>query len=366
MTMKRLNEICQNKQRIPRLLNRTFGLWTATGIVIVCSVLGCTTFDLSRKIPWMDSDEVKQPSKITVLWSNTVLNEPGRRGVRGFGGRIMFHESDHAKAIRVKGALTVFAFDVTKRVSSAPDKKFAFTTTQFDEHYSKSKLGHSYSIWLPWDEVGGEPRRISLVARFEPEDGSGVLLSEDSVQVLPGITRDVDEDAPRELSHGERSNGIEQAGYQEEDRAASGGRKDQRKTLTTSDPIDLPPSFARRIGNQDYDESSTRDKLKKPANRSIEKPIPSIPSGNAPDQDRQSNSSVTPYEQLMERQKELSDRFGRQRFQARRTSSPRPKASAPPKELAPQDERSRRLPSSPPELKDPFESDDPFESAASR
>ena len=52
-----------------------------------------------------------------------------------------------------RGSLVVYAFDETDRdpANMKPDRKFVFTQEQFEKHYSKSTLGHSYSVWLPWD-----------------------------------------------------------------------------------------------------------------------------------------------------------------------------------------------------------------------
>ena len=66
-----------------------------------------------------------------------------------------------------------------------PDRKYVFTKDQLPSHYSKSKLGHSYSVWLPWDETGGPQKEVSLIARFTPEKG-GVVVGEQTKQILPG------------------------------------------------------------------------------------------------------------------------------------------------------------------------------------
>ena len=92
--------------------------------------------------------------------------------MRGFGARIYFYEQDAQEPIKVDGTLVVYAFDATN-VSQMPkpEKKYVFTAEQFAKHYSKTSLGHSYSIWLPWDEVGGVTRQLSLVTRFEGREG---------------------------------------------------------------------------------------------------------------------------------------------------------------------------------------------------
>ena len=62
-----------------------------------------------------------------------------------------------------RGTLVVYAFDETNRDANnaRPDRKYVFTPEQLPLHYSKSKVGHSYSVWLPWDEVGGDAERKS-------------------------------------------------------------------------------------------------------------------------------------------------------------------------------------------------------------
>ncbi|HEY2760311.1 MAG TPA: hypothetical protein VGI75_06200, partial [Pirellulales bacterium] len=113
------------------------------------------------------------------------------KGIRGFGGRLYFYGKDPNKPVKVKGSLVVYAFDETNRdpKNVIPDKKYVFTPEQFQRKYSKSTLGDSYSVWLPWDEVGGMQKQVSLVARFSSEKGS-MITSDEAHQLLPGVTPD--------------------------------------------------------------------------------------------------------------------------------------------------------------------------------
>ena len=61
-----------------------------------------------------------------------------------------------------------------------------FPREQFARHESQSKLGPSYSVWIPWDEVGGAQKHISLIARFEPHEGP-LVVGEHIRHLLPGI-----------------------------------------------------------------------------------------------------------------------------------------------------------------------------------
>ncbi len=163
------------------------GLWMVMGSVGWGQLLD---FDLRRNIPWRIGEVVppKTPTKIVAIWTDAVLHQPGRPPTRGFGGRLMFYGPDESNPIKVDGTLVVYAFDEEGRSPTdvKPDRKYVFPPDQFARHYSKSKLGHSYSIWIPWDEVGGPRKEISLIARFIPKNGAAIVSGQ-SRQILPGV-----------------------------------------------------------------------------------------------------------------------------------------------------------------------------------
>lgn len=222
---------------------------------------GCSTpLNISKSFPWSKSDDKPvAPTEMTVIWTDTTLNQVGRPSVRGFGGRLMFYHKDDKTPVKVDGRVTVFAFDETeeKDTNPAPAKKFVFNQDQLPQHYSESKLGHSYSIWLPWDEVGGPPRQISLMVRFEPEKGPAVV-SENSRQLLPGILQDGSKTERfanskasnrKEAWHHvpENKSGIQQVGHEvAEERWASDysqAAPEEKPSLETI-TIDVPHTFA--------------------------------------------------------------------------------------------------------------------------
>ena len=69
-----------------------------------------------------------------------------------------------------------------------PDRKFAFTPEQFTSHFSPTELGASYSVWIPWDEVGSEQLDISLVPIFTATSGQ-LIVGQSSKVLLPGARR---------------------------------------------------------------------------------------------------------------------------------------------------------------------------------
>jgi len=178
------------------------------GLAWLGTAAGCARLDLASRLPWPGRDNKPAiPSQMSVIWTDTTLNQPGRPSVRGFGGRVMFYGKAGGPPVKVDGRVTVYAFDETDAKSgSAPQKKYVFEPAQLPAHYSESKLGHSYSFWLPWDEVGGPPRQISLMVRFEPVGGPAVV-SENSRQLLPGIG-----EAPESARIASRPNARQNAG----------------------------------------------------------------------------------------------------------------------------------------------------------
>ncbi len=159
-------------------------------------ILGCfaTTasagWDITTWRPWPFNKEEKpgKPDRVIASWTDTVMTKAGEPPVRGFGGRLMFYEGKNEKPVKIDGTLIVYAFDETGRDPNnvRPDRKFVFPAEVLPSFYSKSKIGHSYSVWLPWDEVGGVRKDITLIARFEPKAGP-VVLSEQSRHLLPGV-----------------------------------------------------------------------------------------------------------------------------------------------------------------------------------
>jgi len=157
------------------------------------ALAGCAQLHIPKDHPWpwQADDRVQAPVKVVAMWTDTVAYQPSLTPQRGFGGRLMFYGPKSEKPVRVDGTLVVYAFDESKseKDGTKPDRKYVFTPEQFKLHYSKSQIGHSYSIWLPWDEAGGQQCEISLIVRFTPAEGS-IVVSEQTTQILGGTDKD--------------------------------------------------------------------------------------------------------------------------------------------------------------------------------
>ncbi|HJQ80871.1 MAG TPA: hypothetical protein VJ828_12985, partial [Lacipirellulaceae bacterium] len=136
-----------------------------------------------------DEDEPEEgiPVRMEGTWTDTVLNQPGKKPQRGFGGRLIFYGRDDHKPILVDGQLVVYAFDEAGRepTDNKPTRRYIFPADQLPLRMSKSEIGASYSFWLPWDEAGGPQTEVSLICRFEPKGGA-VVVSEQTKHLLPG------------------------------------------------------------------------------------------------------------------------------------------------------------------------------------
>lgn len=257
-----MNPIVPN-QWLTRLLQS--GVRVSALVLCTVCMVGCQSFEFEgdAPLPWLDSttDQEKIPGRILAIWTDTVLHQPGKPGVRGFGGRLYFYDDEDTEPIKVDGGVMIYAFDADDFDPSRPEplKRYVFTPDQLRTHYSRTSMGHSYSIWLPWDEIGGPTKNVSLVTRFEGRMG-GVVISQPATKQLPGVNQ-VAESSPERVSHAmtfDRGQAhsdypIRQMGYQNDfvkspehsyrvvrDQAESESRRD----IST---IDLPPGFSRHL-----------------------------------------------------------------------------------------------------------------------
>jgi hypothetical protein len=172
-------------------------------------------FDLKKGMPWHKDDEPKpgMPTRLVDTWTDTVLHQKGEPSQRGFGGRIHFYDVEGGSPILVDGQLVVYGFDEQNRdpTDNRPTRRFVFPPEQLAQHMSESKIGPSYSVWLPWDAAGGEQKNISLICRFEPREGT-LIVGDQSAQRLPG-TMVASKPAPEQNLSSLGKFGVAQAAY---------------------------------------------------------------------------------------------------------------------------------------------------------
>jgi hypothetical protein len=156
-------------------------------LMVAAALSGCSLMS-SSALPFAKKKEPEflTPRQIVPVWSDTVLHQPDEPATRGFGGRIMFYGVDKHKPIRVDGTLVVYAWDDSNGpMERAPDRKYVFPGRDLQTHYSESRLGHSYSFWVPWDAAGGPLKHLTLITRFVGNEGTE-LTSNPAHVVLQG------------------------------------------------------------------------------------------------------------------------------------------------------------------------------------
>ncbi len=161
-----------------------------------------------------DQEPVTKPARMAVIWSEAIYRFPGREAVRGFGGRIYFYDDQH-QSVPVQGELIVFAFDDTDKdsASNVPSRKFVYTAEQLAQHYSETELGHSYSVWIPWDAVGGQQKDLTLMPVFRATGGQ-LVRAEATKNVLPGTDEPEQAIAKNKPAREPREVRFRQAGYE--------------------------------------------------------------------------------------------------------------------------------------------------------
>ncbi|MAR12481.1 MAG: hypothetical protein CL681_21245 [Blastopirellula sp.] len=222
--------------------------------VVSCLVMfgGCASmkWDTMPKAPWQKSREIttdyRQAQRMIVLWTPDVLSVPGKKPTRGFGGRVYFYSQD-AKVVPVDGQLVIYGYDDTNRAEpkKSPDCRFVFTPDQFTQYFSETELGASYSIWIPWDEMGAPMKSISLLPVFTSVAGYKVV-GEQTTNILPGKRMELTphNQVRRSVVHG----GVEVASHDQplrnEFKQVQATQAVARRQPTT---IQVTPSMSRRL-----------------------------------------------------------------------------------------------------------------------
>jgi len=181
-----------------------------------------------------NNDEALPPETMAAIWNFGIYEKPGSKSVRGLGGRLYFYDANN-NPVAAEGELIVYGFDEDNGNKTRPDKKFIFRESELQSHYSESALGGSYSIWIPWDKVGGYRKSVTLLPVFKSKDGR-IIRSEQSINLLAGKVKKK-ESADSELA---RASFNQSAGEGGRD---SGEYKQQIRTTS----ISLTPNLQRQV-----------------------------------------------------------------------------------------------------------------------
>lgn len=96
---------------------------------------------------------------------------------KGFGGHIYFITHSRGLPSEVKGSVRIYVFDDlgTPEEQAKPIHQFDFPAESWKGHLAMSKLGPSYSIFIPYTRPGGRAANCALRIRYTPEKGAPVF-----------------------------------------------------------------------------------------------------------------------------------------------------------------------------------------------
>lgn len=203
---------------------------------------------LSNPLDWgTDKDEPRsgEPERVVATWVDSVRQQPGKPAERGFGGRIYFYDRG-PDPITIDGRLVVYAFDEDGRdpTDHKPTRRYVFPPAQVVQHMSASEIGPSYSVWLPWGAADGVATHVSLIARFEPTQGGGLVVSDQAKQWLPGQGVSSPDADRQMLADTKPASGVRQAAFNERPSKAStrphAASADEPKRRMSTTTISLP------------------------------------------------------------------------------------------------------------------------------
>ena len=179
--------------KISSLSAMMLAMMVCSVVLVGCAGLGKSSVRGPSAIKTMladDEPEFFSPSSMVAIWKPSTYEKPGTKSLRGFGGRFYFHDAQNLP-VKVDGTLTIYGYDDAEgETTGKADRKFVFESSTFQKHHSEAGLGASYSFWVPWDEVGGVERTITLIPVFKSIDGK-IPESKPATLRLPGKKREV-------------------------------------------------------------------------------------------------------------------------------------------------------------------------------
>mgnify|MGYP000036803277 FL=1 len=198
------------------------------------------------KLTELQPPKPKTPDYMVDIWTDTVLTQPGQPAIRGLGGRILFYQNTHEKPVVVDGTLTVYVFEEKEEgnFDTKPACKYVFLPEHLSRYYSRSALGHSYSIWIPFDEAGSPRREVMLLARFEDARSGKVIVSKPVRKSLPGPASEKEKQKETTAQAWYRGGDLSRP---DSNASPSGEIKPSSRPQVESTTIDLPPAMAAKI-----------------------------------------------------------------------------------------------------------------------
>jgi hypothetical protein len=135
---------------------------------------GCATLQFPWNGDGMPRATARNPVvKIVCLWEPAEGRDPDGLPCRGFAGQIIFLSSRNALPVKVDGDIRIYLFDDvgTAEEQSKPFHQFDFDSGAWQGQLSKSAVGPSYSVFVPYVRRGQFNAKCTLRVRLHPKSG---------------------------------------------------------------------------------------------------------------------------------------------------------------------------------------------------
>jgi hypothetical protein len=156
--------------------------------LLACLASGCATFHLPWDQTWTAKATPQNPVvQIICIWQQAEGRDPEGMPCRGFAGQILFLANRNAQPVEIEGDVRIYLFDNvgSTEEQSRPLRQFDFDNGSWKLHLTKSAIGPSYSVFVPYVRRGQLNAQCTLRVRLTPKDGP-TIFSEFSSLPLKG------------------------------------------------------------------------------------------------------------------------------------------------------------------------------------
>ena len=161
-------------------------LLLALGLFSGCATTGGLFNSFDRDFP--KASDKNPVRSILALWQPTTGVGLDGLTCRGFAGQIFFFSHQKELPSEVNGTVRIYVFDDqgSEEDQVKPFHQFDFPAEAWKLQYCKTKLGPTYTVFIPYTRKGRHAAQCSLRVRYTPANGAPV--SSDMVNVaLQGL-----------------------------------------------------------------------------------------------------------------------------------------------------------------------------------
>jgi len=210
---------------------------------LACIACGCASVDFLKlkKEDFPKADGKNPVMQVLSMWQATHGVGMDGKSCRGFARQVLFLERDNPTPPKVEVTVPIYGFDDQGKPEdqAKPLHQFDFPGDAWTAQARVSKLGLTYSVFIPYTRPGTHEAHCSLKIRFIPAEGQGHTVYSEMCNVdLPGVANkkkgesesgeiEIEDEYVRKARKAAKEMGpgqIEQASYEE---PAGGARNRQ-------------------------------------------------------------------------------------------------------------------------------------------